>query len=306
MVARSEDKPRTIHERVIDATSRLDEVNRALGRGSEALRNSAGHILNLNPDSAAPLLVPQQTDTGLKFTDGRLEITDATGSELRDLRVRRLIGGDVALLLDTSTAYITDDDADGFRALQAGDVFAHGNVLVDGRVRGNVGAPGDGYSTYGTHFGNVASGGAATTIEGGNHLGNTATFTNSIGATTLVYGGRVEDVQGNVRVAPACERRLKNHVRDLDDPLAVVEKWRPAVSTWADDTIREQRGGDPFAAVYVDEVADTAPEAVYDRGDGTRTTDDRGLLAYLTGAIQQLAADNRALTARVMELEAQQ
>ncbi len=301
MVARSEDKPRTVTDRIDNAARRLDELARAQANGSPTLYNEAGHLLTLDAQSATPFLVPRNTDSALRFNNGRLEVTDPTGGDLRDITARRFISDDVSFEVRGGTAYIAGPTGVGWRTLQTGTAYIHGTLYTDNdfrpggttysagdinapKFRGNLGGPNDGYTTYGNHQGDVGGG-------------------QTVGASVLVYGGRVEDAQGNVRVAPACERRLKHHVRDLHDPLSVVERWRPAVATWADETTRALRGDDPFAAVYVDEVAETAPEVVYDRGDGTRTTDDRGLIAYLTASVQQLAAQNRDLLARVAALE---
>ena len=89
MVARSEDKPRTMTDRVADASARLDEVNRALGRGAPALRDSAGNVLEMNADAPYPLLTPQGIDAAVAFTsDGTVKITSPDTTQDRDLTAR--------------------------------------------------------------------------------------------------------------------------------------------------------------------------------------------------------------------------
>ncbi len=288
---RSVDVPRSMPDRVSDAAQRLDDLARAQGRGAPALRSSSGSVLEVVDTASAPTLIHADQGVGARFLNGTLQVVDADGISARDLSAR-----DVAIRDVTSRAVKTSGAIESTGSIGTfGNLAAAGDVNVQGNVigawvhsLGNVNADGG-----------VFSGGTIT-------AGLDVTANRSVGAIFNVNaGGDVNDRFGNVRTAPACERHLKNHVRDLDDPLATVQQWRPAIATWADDAARSLRGDAPFAAVYVDEVADTAPEAVYDRGDGTRTTDDRGLIAYAVAAIQQLAAQNRELSARVAVLEEQ-
>ncbi len=289
MVARRVDAARTTTDKMRENSDRIDDLARANGRPTTQMRNKVGHVLDLQPASALPMLIPKvagddtadaSLDSALRFADGALSVRNPTDTAFRDFQARTINA--------------------------SGSIGTQGNLVA----QGDVNVVGNAYSANNICFGNSSADRYHATdridADGYLYAGIDINAGRSIGAVLNVFaGGTVNDGQGNVRIAPACERRLKNHIRDLDDPLAVVEQWRPAVATWADDTIRAQRGDDPFAAVYVDEVADTAPEAVYDRGDGTRTTDDRALIAYLTGAVQQLAGQNRDLLARVAVLEGQ-
>lgn len=88
MVARSEDKARTVTDRINSTSTRLDEVVRAQGRGAPAIRDSAGNVLEMNPDAPYPLLTPQNIDAAVAFTpDGTVKITSADTSEDRDMTV---------------------------------------------------------------------------------------------------------------------------------------------------------------------------------------------------------------------------
>lgn len=265
MVARSEDKPRTVTDRIDAASRRLDELARAQANGSPSLYNEAGHLLTLDAQSATPFLVPRGTDSGLRFNDGQLEVTDPTGTEYRDLRVRRLRGTDVAFRLDTSMAYVVDGgNGNTWRALQTGDSYVHGVLYLDGdfrpggttystrdinapKFRGNLGGPGDGYDGYGTWHGNVQGDGVATTVSGG----------------TLTAGGTVNDALGNVRNGASMPEVKQNATRiKPDDALAALAKLTYYVFQYVDD-----ESGDWFAGPMLPEIVNEPLLAAMVRND---------------------------------------
>lgn len=120
------------------------------------------------------------------------------------------------------------------------------------------------------------------------------------GFTTLYY---------YALVAPPSERAMKIEESPIRNGLDVVRLLVPARWRWraphpAVGPVAPELDPDLHASVYVDEVAEVAPELIHTRDDGTRSYDDRGLTAYLISAVQTLADQVATLTARLDALEA--
>lgn len=119
------------------------------------------------------------------------------------------------------------------------------------------------------------------------------------------------------------ERYLKDHIEDITDGLSIIKRLVPARWTWKDpqrDLDKGDCAGVTHAGLYVDEVAEAAPEAVfqskvragtvYNELEGQvesnypiarkeRTYDDRAILAYLVSAVQTLATQQDRLAGMI-------
>jgi hypothetical protein len=306
-VYRSGDARKTMPEAVQNATEQLEQQSRAMGQGVEALRNSVGHRLGLTPQSARPLVIANAgdklVDVGMAFRDGGVELRDPTDSEYRDLKVR---------IFNATGSMATD-----------GNMIVKGDALA-GKFRGNLGGVNDGYAGYGQWHGGVSGDGAATQVDAGYILsgGNMKANGNINAGISIAAALNVFDGVGNLRTQS--ERALKDHHGDLDP--AVVDRFRTGrfsfktdsgvglpvpTSEWVpldpedpDSQLVERPALDwvpdesVHVGLYVDEMDEADPDLVRRGADGHRTFEDRGVVAYLVSAVQDLRA-------RVAELEAQ-
>lgn len=303
MVLRSSDQPTTVPDSVAANRAAVEELARRQGRGAAALRNSAGHVIDLDTGSQVPMLAPKVTNpdgsdrpmTGMSFTDTGIQVVTAAG---------------------------------GSGSVTAGAVSANGSVTANGDVSagGNVTAGGAGSFPGGLGSNNGAGINGQLNLTGNLAMGFFEIFCGTIHAQALQcgdVGGANGNWAGN-QTAPRfvatvgffgpgapSERQLKEETGQLNDPLETIRKLRPAVWKWRNperfglENATETVLGGEHVGIYVDELADADPRAVRTNPEGDVGYEDRALMAYLVGAAQQLAQQNDALIAEVGRLRAE-
>ena len=116
--------------------------------------------------------------------------------------------------------------------------------------------------------------------------------------TATILGAITMNSTSSVVYSTTSDRRLKDEIGELVDPLDVIGRLRPIRFAWKAD-------GTEASGFLADEVADVIPEAVFGDADAV---DDAGnivpqqlnvsaLVPFLVAAVQELAG-------RVAELEA--
>lgn len=106
------------------------------------------------------------------------------------------------------------------------------------------------------------------------------------------------------------DRRIKHHIEDVPSALALVQQLRPVTYRFRDEGVFRDDGVSRWGFV-ADEVQALIPSAVVGEPDATvdgavqpQTIVDRPIIAALTKALQEAAAQISALEARVAALEA--
>lgn len=262
---------------------------RAQGRGSTALRDAAGNVLQMNAAAPYPLLRPQGVDGSVAFAyDGTVKIVSPDTQEDRDMTVR-----DVQSSGRVEGAFVgsprVEADSMGTNLIGAGR-GEFGSVVSGSFAAGRVFIDDAGVTTPGVNAGGVIG---CQTVECRGLVTANDMGTNHIGAGVGNFG----DLSYYRLVPPPSERRLKDHVEDITNGLHVIRQLSPARYRWrqeagpvADDLLH--------AGVYVDELDEHAPEVVWHpEGAVGRTYEDRGLVAYLVAAVQELAERVGALEA---------
>lgn len=117
------------------------QLARAFGRGQPALRDPAGNILALNPDSPTPLLAAQGHGVALSMADRTLTVTTEDGQAKQGIAA------------DT----VNVDSAVNATYLNASDSVHAPTMYASTKFDGD---------TYGTHFGNVGDSSNAYTLYG--------------------------------------------------------------------------------------------------------------------------------------------
>lgn len=130
--------PRSESEVLRDLQQQQADLARAIGRGQPALRDPAGNVLVLDPKSGTPLLVAKDHNVALSMQDGVVTITDEDGQQPRSLVTGQMTTDQV------NATQVTTDRID------APTVVA---TNLYGTHRGQHGAPGEHYNSYGDSFG---------------------------------------------------------------------------------------------------------------------------------------------------------
>lgn len=327
MVARASDAT-TIHARVTQADQRQAELTRAVGRGGQALRDTENNVLIMAPGSSVPSLQSTDHDVGLTFRNGVLAITDASTEGFRTLNAG---GGHYESNVGCEgqmTAGTMGTNVLGVGTANCGKIAIPGTAIaIDG---GGMNA---GPHIFADHF--TINGTAVGADSGGMNAGpNVSAGQVSCGgtafsATVSCSGlGTFNDVGSNhigvgtcnagnlsyvALVPPPSERGLKTDVDPIAHGLDVVNRLDPIRYRYTDPPtvggdIEHEPDNPLRAGVFVDEIAEHAPELVIEHQNadgptGHRTYDDRGLTAYLVSAVQELSDKVDALQKRVDELE---
>jgi hypothetical protein len=301
---------------VAHQAKRIDNVTKAAGQGVPALVDqTTGNTLSLDMNTAGPVVTVPGSGVALGFINGGLYVNAEDGVNPASIHAAAITA--------------TTIGANGNLIAHGGDVNVTGNAICTNVIAsGNVGGASANFGplTSGqTQTGNLVC--AQLNASGYGYI--TGGF--QVGAADAPVGGRITcreiTTVGNVAVGgnlyvtgtinPPSERSLKNHVTDVVDGLDVINALKPSIYTWKDTEFRGERR---HVGVYVDELADIAPDAVVERGSPEdvpttnedlaakltegRSYEDRALIAYLVSAVQELSAQNRDLTARVTALEA--
>lgn len=284
---RSSDRPSTVPEALRSTNGGIEELARRQGRGTQALRNDAGHVITLDPAASNPVLRPQNAGgdyvTGMQFDQYGVRVVNpiyGTGN------------GDLTANAIATQSYVSAGGA----IVANGGVTSNNGATINGQINldGNLAMGFNQIFAGDIHVQNAQMGNI--TGVNGNYSANQAAprFIATIG----LFGP----------VNPS-ERRLKTHTGDLVDPLDTVRKLRPAAWRWNDleqfglpEESAETLLGGEHVGIYVDELADIDPRAVRTGPNGHVGYEDRALMAYLVGAVQQLADRNDALTTEIGQL----
>lgn len=120
----------------------------------------------------------------------------------------------------------------------------------------------------------------------------------------------VDDVNIGTFAQLASDRRIKHQIEDAPTALALVQQLRPVTYRFRNESVFSDDGVSRWGFV-ADEVQALIPSAVVGEPDATvdgavqpQTIVDRPIIAALTKALQEAAAQISALEARVAALEA--
>lgn len=290
MVARSEDKARTVTDRISDASRRLDEAVRAQGRGAPALRDSSGNVLQMNADAPYPLLTPLGIDAAVAFTsDGTVKITSPDVAEDRDLTVRTIVasGG-----VHTDGEIRADEGIRTEAGLSCGGAFAASGDATFVRVLA------DNVSITGNSIWSYARDGAV-------RWGADGAFEVCSRDGTIFKGIR----SSNFETDTPSWRRLKTGHRPLREVLghsALDEVNGLDISAWRydPDTAPDLADGVEHIGLHYDELhPKLLNRRVADDGEVREGLDLRQMLNVALAAVQDLSREVVELRGRVDALE---
>lgn len=324
MVRRSTDAPRGVVDTINAQRANLAELTRAQGRGTTALRDASGNVLQMNPDARYPLLTAATSDSSVAFTpEGVVKIMSPDTEQDRDMTVR-----DIA-----SSGNV---QANGFHA--TGDGYFTHALTADHIIAGN-GADFGGGTVHGgvANFGQVNVGNGQVNCWQLN-TGVGPIYVGPINSASQVNSGKITtyDLTANDNIAggglfasvgvwspaynPAASRRdRKTHVRPLTEYLGrsaceVVDALD--VCAWQYDPEKAPTYADGVDRVsfMVDDLEQVAPQLVIPRDpahaeaeSGSEDTDDTyNMITMLNVALAAIKEQGQAiaeLKSRVAALE---
>lgn len=291
MVRRSSDEPRTVPDTLAAQSARLDEAARAQGRGSTALRDASGNVLQMNGDAPYPLLRPLGVDGSMAFApDGTVKIISPDTLQDRNMTVRDVASsGRVDAPRFTSGA--VNLDGNGLNTI---GVAASGTVGAARFACGPVNIDPAGIAAPGGNFGGTV--GAARFTCGTINIDPGGIAAPGKGITTDPNGGMwSKDYWGGtfhgVLVAGSAPQ-VKRHVQDItDSALAATANLR--WQRWNYDPAQVNvDGDDTYVGPMVDDMAENPllAEIVRTGADGEpEGYDVASLVGVLGKAVAELA-----------------
>lgn len=279
MVARSEDKPRTVTDRLADTSRRVDEAVRAQGRGAPALRDASGNVLLMNPDAPHPLLTPAGIDAAVAFTDdGTVKITSASTAEDRDMTVRDIVSsGEVHANRLTATGQVQADNV-GCNVLGVGTVNASavtsGTVTSTGQLTGANVVANNQFNAGGfAYIGGGLQVGAAEVPVGGRVTARECTLEGNL----LVKG----NIYCNGQFNPPSSVEMKRDIQPL--PFDAIETVRSAPAQLWRYSDQDDWFIGPMAEKLPEIMQRHSPE-----GDGVLRVDVLSMIGVLWGSCSEL------------------
>lgn len=303
MVRRSSDAPRTVPDTISAQAARLDEAARAQGRGSTALRDASGNVLQMNGDAPYPLLRPLGVDASVAFSqDGTVKIVSPDTQQDRDMTVRD-IGSSGTVDAPRFRSGATNVDGNGLNTI---GVAASGTIGAARFTCGPVNIDFNGIATPG-----IAAGG---TIGAARFTCGTVNIAPAgIATPGLTSGGEVGAVLGTFndlrygRLVPWSAERLKYQRKPIEHAAALSavneitwDMWRYKPSEDVDDIQAAQQHVGPMA----DELAEQpllAGLVVRDDDGEIQGYDLTSLVGVLGKAVADLSAEVADLRRQVDE-----
>lgn len=311
MVARRTDSPRSPTDRILDTSSRLEGLRADTSRGAPALRNNASHRLLLDEESADPLLVPTSSEgenrnVTVRFQPGVVDVRNSADDSFRDFGARQMWA--------RGLLYGEDDVIAEGSVTSTAELFANGGITSYGVSKTFNFVDGRGfYDTANFGFRGLYDAGIYTT-----------------GGAIACMDGQGNQFRGiystNFATVLPSWRGLKREVRPTEEflgrsALSVVRDLEIAAWKYDPDQIDEHDTDEQHYGPMLDEVPQElivdlpAPPPVGSQPGGIdpplpAERDDRHsydrdkVLSLALAAIQDLAAENAALRARVDALEA--
>lgn len=263
------------------------DLSRALGRGQPALR-AGDNVLALDAQSGTPLLSAQGHGVALGMQDNQLRVVDETNTSLRDIRVSTI----------ASDSYYTEDCLRVYGEIGDPGQEWHAYITSHGTHIGQVNG-----DSYGTHFGEIGRNGGPYFTHWGDTHGNTWGFhTGDTSGTSNGrhngdnYGTNFGDLRGNSfgvhngdvygNVFPPCSRTVKENIRDITDPLGIVD----AVPSSRFNYRGSIDPGHDHAGPMVEDILRHAPWLVRTRPESEdQVASDRDLIGVLWAACRELS-----------------
>lgn len=314
MVARNSDSARGVNERFKDQSKKHEELVRSVGRGSSALRSASDAILEMDPEAGVPILKSGENNIGLLFrkegdynAEGQLEIVDETGSNFKNLKA----GGVISNFDVNAGRNINVNGAAAIGGnLTVQNVYPRGELITGQGIRANgglscAGAFGVG---LGATIGLGLKVGDAENPVGGRITNREMTTEGNIFVKgNIYYNGTLEDLQPS-------ERRLKDTHKEITDGLSIIEKLKVGLWSYKKDF---KDDGRRHIGIYVDELAEIAPDAIVDPPDlsqmptedtsqfdgEARNYENRAIIGFLVAAVQQLNDIKNANEKRMVQMQ---
>lgn len=293
MVRRASDESRSLPAALADTRVRDDELARAAGKGSTALRDSSGNVLQMDANAPYPLLRPMGVDGSMAFApDGTVKIISPDTLEDRNMTARDVL----------SSGRV---DGKFVGAAQMGtNELGVGLVKAARMTAGPVNIDGNGILTPGIGVGGRADVGRLT-------CGPVNIDFNGIATPGLAAGGTVGAARGSFndlsygRLVPHSAERLKHDRRPLErtEALSAIgavswDKWRYRKTPEITEAQAEQEHIGPMA----DELAEhplLSALVVRDEDDRIEGYELTSLVGVLGKAVADLAAEVADLRRRV-------
>ena len=196
----------------------------------------------------------------------------------------------VGLTYVSGTGTFTNDDLVMVQYSRAGNVGAQGaqgaqGVLGAQGVQGVIGAQGV-QGVIGAQGVQGATGGFSTNSNG---------QVNSLGVGTAGSGTAGEiRATADITAYYSSDRRLKENIRNIKDPLNKVKQLNGVYYDWTDEHIKSKGGEDGYfmrkqdIGMIAQEVEKILPEIVADREDGYKAIKYERVVAVLVEAVKEL------------------